>query len=182
MYEKEHDFMLKKGYIHLYTGNGKGKTTAAFGLALRAAGAGLNTFIIQFMKGRHYSELDSIRKIKEIKIEQFGTRNFYNVNDDNYEEQYNLAQEAMKRAYEVLDDENYDIIILDEIVTTLSFNILTLDEIVKYIERKPEKKELVLTGRGAPQHLISLCDLVTEMTEIKHYYTQGVSARKGIEQ
>ena len=173
--------MLKKGYIQLYTGNGKGKTTAALGQALRAAGAGLNTVIIQFMKGQHYSELDSIKKIKEITIEQFGSKNFYTINDENFEEQYTLAQNGIKRAQEVLNNNKFDIIILDEIVTALYFKILTLDEIIKLIEQKPNNKELILTGRGAPQHLISLCDLVTEMTEIKHYYEQGITARKGIE-
>lgn len=173
--------MLKKGYTQLYTGNGKGKTTAAIGLAVRAAGAGLNTVIIQFMKGQHYSELDSLKQLKEITIEQFGSKNFYMLNDDNYEEQYSMAQNAMKRANEVLTLKNYDIVILDEIVTALSYKIITLDEITKLIEQKPDNKELILTGRGAPQHLISTCDLVTEMTEIKHYYSEGVSARKGIE-
>lgn len=173
--------MLKKGYTHLYTGNGKGKTTAALGLALRASGAGLNIIIIQFMKGQHYSELNSLKQIKEITVEQYGSRNFYSVNDDNFEEQYLMAQNAMKRTHEVLNSEKFDVVILDEIVTTLNFNILTLDEITKIIEVKPENKELILTGKGAPQHLISLCDLVTEMTEIKHYYTEGVEARKGIE-
>ncbi len=174
--------MLKKGYIQLYTGNGKGKTTAALGLALRAAGAGLNTMMIQFMKGNKYSEHIAIKKLKEyITIEQFGSKTFYYLNDENFEEQYTLAQNGMKRAQEVLADNKYDIIILDEIVTTLNFNIITLDEVVKLIELKPENKELILTGRGAPQHLISLCDLVTEMTEVKHYYEQGIVARKGIE-
>ena len=99
--------MLEKGYIQLYTGNGKGKTTAAFGLALRAAGAGLCTHIIQFMKGKPYSEHASIKKFKEIIIEQFGTKNFYTLNDHNYEEQYGLAQNGMKRAAEVLEDRIY---------------------------------------------------------------------------
>jgi cob(I)alamin adenosyltransferase len=173
--------MLERGYIQLYTGNGKGKTTAAFGLAIRAAGAGLNIYIIQFMKGQLYSEHASLKKFKEIKVDQFGTKNFYKLNDHNYEEQYTLAQNGLKRAAEVLEDKKYDIVILDEIVTALSLNVLTLDEIIKLLEFKPENKELVLTGRGAPQHLISLCDLVTEMTEIKHYFSQGVNARVGIE-
>lgn len=174
--------MLKKGYIQLYTGNGKGKTTAALGLALRACGAGLKSIILQFMKGQYYSELDAIKKLKgQIQIEQFGSSKFCVLNDDNFEEHYALARNGMKRAMEVLNDKKYDIIILDEIVTCLHFKIITLDEIIKLIEQKPETKELVLTGRGAPQHLISMCDLVTEMTEIKHYYTNGINARTGIE-
>lgn len=174
--------MLEKGYIQLYTGNGKGKTTAALGLALRASGAGLKSIIIQFMKGQHYSELDAIKKLKgHITIEQYGSSKFYMLNDDNFEEHFSMARTGLKRAHEVLNDNKFDIIILDEIVTSLNFKIITLDEIVKVIEQKPNNKELVLTGRGAPQHLISLCDLVTEMTEIKHYYSQGVKARTGIE-
>lgn len=174
--------MLEKGYVQLYTGNGKGKTTAALGLALRAFGAGLKTIIIQFMKGQHYSELESISKLKShISIEQYGSKKFCMINDDTFEEHYSLARNAMKRSYEVITENKYDIVILDEIVTALHFKIITLDEIVKLIEQKPENKELVLTGRGAPQHLISLCDLVTEMTEIKHYYNNGVIARNGIE-
>ncbi|MFH0977387.1 MAG: cob(I)yrinic acid a,c-diamide adenosyltransferase [Spirochaetota bacterium] len=174
--------MLEKGYVQLYTGNGKGKTTAALGLALRASGAGLKSIIIQFMKGQHYSELDAISKLKgHITIEQYGSTRFCSLNDDNFEEHYSLARNGMKRAQEVLSKSQFDIIILDEIVTSLYFKIITLDEIIKLIELKPANKELVLTGRNAPQHLISLCDLVTEMTDIKHYYAQGVNAREGIE-
>jgi cob(I)alamin adenosyltransferase len=174
--------MLEKGYVQLYTGNGKGKTTAALGLALRASGAGLKSIIIQFMKGRHYSELDSLLKLKShITIEQYGSGRFCLINDENFEEHCSLARNAMKRSQEVIISNKFDIIILDEIVTALSLKVVTLDEIIKLIEQKPDNKELVLTGRGAPQHLISLCDLVTEMTEVKHYYTNGVSARTGIE-
>jgi cob(I)alamin adenosyltransferase len=174
--------MLEKGYVQLYTGNGKGKTTAALGLALRASGAGLKSIIIQFMKGRHYSELESILKLKShITIEQYGSSRFCLINDENFEEHCSLARNAMKRSQEVISSNKFDIIILDEIVTALSLKVVTLDEIIKLIEQKPDNKELVLTGRGAPQHLISLCDLVTEMTEVKHYYTNGVSARTGIE-
>jgi cob(I)alamin adenosyltransferase len=174
--------MLEKGYIQLYTGNGKGKTTAALGLALRASGAGLKTIIIQFMKGQHYSEIEAVKKLKShITIEQYGSPKFYMLNDDNYEEHYALAKNGLKRANEVLTESKFDIVVLDEIVTAVSNKIITLDETIKLIELKPENKELVLTGRGAPQHLISLCDLVTEMTDIKHYYSEGVKARTGIE-
>ncbi len=174
--------MLEKGYIQLYTGNGKGKTTAALGLALRASGAGLKTIIIQFMKGQHYSELEAIKKLKGlVTIEQYGSGKFYMLNDENFEEHYTLAKNGLKRANEVLTDSKFDIVILDEIVTSISNKIITLDETIKLIELKPKNKELVLTGRGASQHLISLCDLVTEMTDIKHYFSEGVKARIGIE-
>ena len=173
--------MLTKGYVQLYTGNGKGKTTAAIGQALRAAGAGLKVIIIQFLKKEEYNEFNQLKKIKEITIEQYGAKSFYAINDDNYEEHYSIAKNGIKRAYELLENNKFDLIILDEIVTTLSYNILTLDEIVKLIEIKPENKELILTGKGAPQHLIALCDLVTEMVEVKHYANQGVEPREGID-
>jgi cob(I)alamin adenosyltransferase len=174
--------MLEKGYTQLYTGNGKGKTTAALGLALRAYGAGLKTIIIQFMKGQHYSELKSISKIKSgIAVEQYGSPNFCMINSNTFEEHCVLAKNAMKRSYEVIADSEHDIVILDEIVTALHFKIVTMDEVTSLIKKKPEKKELILTGRGATPYLISLCDLVTEMTEIKHYYNNGIIARTGIE-
>jgi cob(I)alamin adenosyltransferase len=174
--------MLEKGYVQLYTGNGKGKTTAALGLALRAAGAGLKTIIIQFMKGQHYSELGSVLQLKNlITIEQYGSSRFCMVNGENFKEHSLLAKNAMKRIQEVITGNDFDIIILDEIVTSLYFKIITLDEIAQLIGQKPANKELVLTGRGAPQQLIDLCDLVTEMKEVKHYYTRGVNARTGIE-
>ena len=174
--------MKEKGYTQLYTGDGKGKTTAALGLAFRAAGCGLKSLFIQFMKGQHYSELDSIAGFKGlIKIEQYGSKQFCMPDDENFEEHYKFSIEGMKRAHQVLESNNFDIVVLDEIVTALFFNIITMDEIRELVSKKPENMELVLTGRRAPQSLIEICDLVTEMKEIKHYYTQGVSSRKGIE-
>lgn len=173
--------MLERGYIQLYTGNGKGKTTAAIGLAFRASGTGLKTIMIQFMKGQHYGELDSTVGFTNFIIEQYGSARFCTLNDSNFNEHYSLARKGMTRAHEVIVNSEFDIVILDEIVTSLHFKIVTMEEIQKLIELKPENKELVLTGRGAPQSLIDLCDLVTEMTEIKHYYTHGVLARDGIE-
>ena len=174
--------MLKKGYTQLYTGDGKGKTTASLGLALRATGSGLKTMIIQFMKGQHYSELDAVKKLNGlITIEQYGSKKFCRPDDENFQEHYDLARKGLKRAYEVMEDEETSIVILDEIVTSLVFELVTIDEIKDLISKKPQDKELILTGRGAPQELIDVCDLVTEMKEIKHYYKQGVDARIGIE-
>lgn len=174
--------MLNKGYVQLYTGDGKGKTTASLGLALRASGAGLKTIVIQFMKGQHYSELDAVKRLDgHIKIEQYGSKKFCKPGDKDFDEHYRLGRNAVKRAYEVLSGEEYSIVILDEIVTSTIFNLVTFEEIKDIISKKPDNKELILTGRRAPQELIDICDLVTEMREIKHYYQKGVEARKGIE-
>ncbi len=174
--------MLQKGYIQLYTGDGKGKTTAALGLALRAAGAGLKTMVIQFMKGQHYSELDAVKKLNGlISIEQYGSKKFCKPDGENFDEHYNFTRKGLARAHEAIADDEFSIVIFDEIVTSLIFKLITIDEIRDIISKKPANKELILTGRRAPQELIELCDLVTEMKEIKHYYTQGVDARVGIE-
>jgi cob(I)alamin adenosyltransferase len=174
--------MSGKGYIQLYCGNGKGKTTASLGLAFRAAGAGMKTFVVQFMKGQPYSELESSKMLNGlITIEQYGSKKFCMPDGENFDEHYGLIRQGLKRAEEIITGNKYDIVILDEIVTSTIFKLLSIDEILKLIDKKPEKMELILTGRGATQELIDRCDLVTEMKEIKHYYTAGVLARVGIE-
>jgi len=173
---------IKQGLILVITGNGKGKTTAALGLAFRAAGAELRTIIVQFMKGQRYSELDSVRHFGGlVVIEQYGSTTFCRPDDESIEEHYRLARKALARAKEVLADGSYSLVILDEIVTSSLFKLVTIDEILELIRLKPENKELVITGRGATPELIEACDLVTEMKEIKHYYNVGVNARTGIE-
>lgn len=174
--------MFEKGYIQLYTGNGKGKTTASLGLTLRAAGAGIKSIVIQFMKGQHYSELDAVPLLNGyLTIEQYGSGKFCRPENNNYTEHLELAQKGYRRVEEILKSGTFKIVVLDEIVTTLGFKLLTVEDIIRLLETKPEDVELVLTGRGAPDELIERCDLVTEMKEIKHYYTDGVKARKGIE-
>ena len=174
--------MLDKGYVQIYTGNGKGKTTAALGLSLRAAGAGLKTAIIQFMKGQHYSELESVKMLKGlVTIEQYGSKKFCRPETEDYQEHYDLTRKGLERAKEVIADESLSIVILDEIITCLIFKLITADEIIQLIDLKPERMELVLTGRGVTDKLINRCDLVTEMCEVKHYYNDGVMARKGVE-
>ncbi len=173
---------MEKGYVHLYTGNGKGKTTAALGMALRAAGWGKPSMIIQFMKGQEYGELRSAKIFdKLIKIEQYGSTEFCNLADDNVREHYLLARKAIERSREVIVSQEYSMVVLDEIVTAMLFKLVTLDEIIFLIMNKTAPVELVLTGRGATDPLINQCDLVTEMKEIKHYYESGIPARKGIE-
>jgi len=174
--------MVSQGFTHLYTGSGKGKTTAALGLALRATGAGLNSFIIQFMKGQHYSELEAIKKLDgKIIIEQWGDKRFCEEKDKNLEHHLKLALQGLARAKEVLVSKRFSIIILDEIITACLFKLISEEEILSLIKNRPEKVELILTGRGATPKMIEQADLVTEMKEIKHYFQKGQIARKGIE-
>ena len=171
---------LEKGYVHIYTGPGKGKTTAALGLGLRAAGDGLKVHMIQFMKGRRYSELDAIEKIPNFTVSQHGRDEF--VKKENPEQiDIDLAQEGLAHAQEIIKSGKYDIIILDEMNVAVDFNLIKLDDAIKLIEGKPENLELVLTGRHAHPDLVKIADLVTEMLEIKHPYQTGVQARKGVD-
>lgn len=171
---------LKKGYIHVYTGPGKGKTTSALGLGLRAAGAGYKVYMIQFMKGRKYSELESLKNVPNFTVVQYGRDEF--VSKEKPEQiDVDLAQEGFAHAQEIVQKGKYDIIILDEINVAIDYHLITLDDVIKMIKEKPEKVELILTGRYAHPELSKLADLVTEMLEIKHPYQKGVLARKGID-
>lgn len=172
----------EKGFIHIYTGNGKGKTTAAFGLALRAAGRGMRTKVVQFMKGRKSGEIEAVERLCGlISVESFGPTEFAEYEKIKNDEHASEARIAFDHSLSSLSGE-YDIIILDEIVTAFFFGFITEDEICTLMQSKPVEKELVLTGRGATEKMIELADLVTEMKEIKHYYTKNVMARKGIEE
>jgi cob(I)alamin adenosyltransferase len=171
----------KTGLVHVYTGNGKGKTTAALGLALRAAGSNMRTYIGQFLKGRQYGELESIKQLSPlITIEQYGLNAWVHVDKAN-PNQKAAAREGLIKATEAILSEKYDLVILDEINITLFFGVLPEQEILDLLDIKPDSVELVLTGRNAPQSLIDRADLVTEMKEIKHPFTQGIQARQGIE-
>ncbi len=169
-----------KGYIQVYTGNGKGKTTAALGLALRAAGAGLKVFIGQFLKRGDYSEIKALRKFEGIiDIEQFGSGKFV-FNHANPDER-RFALKGLARINQLFESSAYDMIIMEELNLLLSLKLLSTEEALEIINRKPESVELVITGRDAPAEIINTADLVTEMKEIKHYYNAGISARTGIE-
>lgn len=171
---------LEKGCIHVYTGPGKGKTTAALGLGLRAAGDGLNVYMIQFMKGRRYSELDAAEQISNFTIVQYGRDEF--VSKENPEQvDIDLAQEGFSHAQKIVKNGKYDMVILDEINVAIGYNLISLKDVLKLIEEKPEKVELILTGRYAHPELVKVADLVTEMLEIKHPYQNGVMARKGVD-
>jgi len=169
------------GLIQVYTGDGKGKTTAALGLALRAAGHGLRTYVGQFMKGQDYGELQGARMLAPyLTIEQYGRPTFVHVHSATPED-VRLAHEGLDRARAAMLSGHYDIVVLDEVCVALHFELLTWPEVLLFLEQKPEHVELVLTGRRAPQELLERADLVTEMREVKHPYNQGVAARKGIE-
>lgn len=169
-----------KGYIHVYTGNGKGKTTASFGLALRAAGAGLKVYIAQFVKGMEYSELKSIRRFNNlITLKKYGRSCF--IKRDPEQEDIDLAQSGLEEIKEIVASRKYDVVILDEVTIAISYSLIDEDELIKLMDDKPEELELVITGRYASPNIIEMADLVTEMREIKHYYTKGVKARVGIE-
>ena len=179
---KQTESPLGKGYVHVYTGNSKGKTTAALGLAFRAMGRGLSTYIGQFMKGQKYSELEAARMSSpHITIEQYGKETFIHVKNPPEEEDVRMAREGLAKARAAMLSGEYDLVVFDEIITSHFFNLITLEEILDIIAAKPDGVELVLTGRYAPPELIEAADLVTEMVVVKHYYDRGVSAREGIE-
>lgn len=171
-----------KGYIQVYTGDGKGKTTAALGLALRAAGHGMKTFMGQFLKGQDYGELHSAKKLSPfITIEQFGRKGFVHVTKDPDEEDVRMAMDGLEKCLKAMRSGKYNLIILDEINVAVDFNLIEEQKVHDFLDKKPDHVEVVLTGRYAPESLISRADLVTKMTKIKHYYEQEVPAREGIE-
>ena len=173
---------LAEGYIQIYTGSGKGKTTAAIGQAVRAAGFGLKTYIAQFMKEFPYSELNSLKHLKEwITIEQFGGDEFVYKKEPPGKIEIDKAQRGLAAAKAKMLSGKYDIIILDEVCVSIYFGLFSDEEILTFMKQKPENVELILTGRYCPDKLLDQADLVTEMNEVKHYYQDGVTSRKGIE-
>jgi cob(I)alamin adenosyltransferase len=170
---------MTQGFIQVYTGNGKGKTTAALGLALRAAGAGKKVFIAQFVKGMHYSELNILPTLPGITVKQYGRKCF--IREKPVQEDYLLARSGLEECAGILLSGEYDIVILDEANIALYYGLFSIEELKSVIVKRASHTELVITGRYAPPALIEMADLVTEMKEIKHYYTRGVEARLGIE-
>lgn len=173
---------IGKGYVQVYTGTGKGKTTASLGLAVRAAGHGLKTVIIQFMKGWiDYGELKGVEMLAPfVEIHQAGRDTFVNRRDPDPED-VRLAREGWELAKATILGRHADIVVLDEINCAADFGLLPVGEILDVLRRKPDGMEIVLTGRGAPPELVEAADLVTEMREVKHYYAKGVDARVGVE-
>lgn len=173
---------LSRGYIQVYTGDGKGKTTAALGLAMRAAGHGMKVEIFQFMKGNiEYGELESARILSPcLTIHQVGRETFVKRNSTDPED-FRLARQGWEAAREVILGRKADIVILDEINCAMDFGLIPVAEVMEVLQEKPHDMELILTGRNAPSEIVKAADLVTEMLQIKHYYFEGVGAREGIE-
>ncbi len=169
-----------KGYVQVYTGNGKGKTTAALGLALRAAGAGLRVFVAQFFKSSEYSEIKALRRFEDlITLKQFGAGCF--IIEAPGDADIVAARQGWDEVKKVIAGGIYDVVILDEANIAAYYNLISPDELVELIESKPEHVELIITGRHAHDLVIAHADLVTDMHEVKHYYKAGVQAREGIE-
>lgn len=174
--------ILNKGYTQIYTGNGKGKSTAAIGQAVRAAGFGLKIYIAQFMKEFPYNELNSLKHLSEwITIEQFGSDDFVYQKQMPNKVELDKAKLGLAKAKAKMLSKKYDVVILDEVCVSIHFGLLSDEEILTFMKMKPDNVELILTGRYCPDKLLEKADLVTEMKEIKHYYQEGVLARKGIE-
>ncbi len=192
---------FEKGYIQIYTGNGKGKTTSAIGLAIRALGAGMRVMMIQFMKDPVYSEHKILSKLNGMTLKTFGKPFFIVYDDENLEkakewerkivvfkkgnppkDYVELIRKGLQVAKEAVSNGEYDLVILDEINVVLHYELASIEEVEDILKSKKENVEVVLTGRYANEKLIDLADLVTEMKEIKHYYQKGVTSRKGIEE
>jgi cob(I)alamin adenosyltransferase len=172
---------LEKGLVQVYTGNGKGKTSAAFGLALRAVGRGLKVYIIQFIKGGFdYGELYVVDKLPNLTLRSFGRGKFVTEKPAGKED-IRLAEEAFALGEKIVKSGEYDIVILDEINVAMKLELIETEKVLELIRAKPKQVELVLTGRYAPSEIIEAADLVTEMKEIKHPFNNGYQARKGIE-
>lgn len=167
------------GMIHIYTGSGKGKTTAALGLAMRAAGHNFKVAIIHFMKIWDYGEVESLKKL-EIDLFRYGTTELIDPKNPSPVD-FEQAEKALSKAEELIENGNYDILILDEINVALGFNLIPIERVVNLLNKKPDSLELVLTGRKCPEELIDRADLVSAIDEIKHPYQKGIEARKGIE-
>jgi cob(I)alamin adenosyltransferase len=172
---------MRKGLLVVFTGNGKGKTTAALGMALRAAGHGMKVLILQFIKGAwSYGELEALKRFEEITIEPLGSG--FTWRKESLEEDARLAKSGWERALAAMKESSYEIIILDELNYVLSYGLLPLESVLEAVATRQKNLHLVITGRDAPDELVAAADLVTEMRQVKHpFHEQGVTAQRGIE-
>ncbi|NNG01495.1 MAG: cob(I)yrinic acid a,c-diamide adenosyltransferase [Desulfobacteraceae bacterium] len=169
-----------RGFVHVYTGNGKGKTTAAIGLSIRAAGAGLKVFIAQFIKMGDYSEIKALKRYSDlITIKQFGHGRFVDGKPD--PEDIAIARQGYQEVRKIINAGEYQVVILEEANVAVKYGLLAVQELINLIVHKPEHVEMIITGRYASPRVIEYADLVTEMRMVKHYYQKGVVARVGIE-
>jgi cob(I)alamin adenosyltransferase len=170
-----------QGMVMVFTGEGKGKTTAALGTVMRAAGQGLKVYICFFMKGDYpYGERDILSKLPNVTIESFGQEEFVNPADPD-SEAINQARQALSASNAAILSGKYDLVVLDEINVAVAFNLISVEDVIRIVETKPPKLELILTGRKADPRIIQMADLVTEMLKIKHPYDKGIPGRRGIE-
>ncbi len=175
------DEPITKGLVEIYTGNGRGKTSAALGVAIRALGQGLRVHIIYFMKGDYpYGERNVLSHLPNVSFQSFGSEEF--VDPENVkEEEREQARKALQSAQKAIASGNFDLVILDEVNIAASWKLVDIEEVIRLVKEKPENMELILTGRHADERLIEIADLVTEMKEIKHPFRKGTKARKGFE-
>jgi len=170
-----------KGLVEIFTGSGKGKTSAALGVVLRALGHGLRVHIVFFMKGGYpYSERNTLDQLPNVSFRSFGHEHFvdpHNVKEEEKEQ----AREALQAAREAIASGGFDLVVLDEVNIAVAWNLLEVEDVLKLIDEKPQNVELILTGRHADQRLIERADLVTEMVEIKHPFEKGIKARRGFD-
>ncbi len=176
---------MEKGYIHVYTGDGKGKTTAALGLALRALGAGFSVYIGQFIKGMRYSEIGALETLAaalgpgRLALRQYGRGCFLFRAPEPAD--LDAAAAGLAEAREALESGEFDLVVLDELCVAMKLGVVPEPDVLALLAARPAGVELVLTGRGAPEAVLAAADLVTEMREVRHYYRKGVEAREGIE-
>jgi len=174
---------VKKGLVHIYTGDGKGKTTAAMGLAFRASGYAYNICILQFLKARNTGEKLAAKNINDITYKRANTSTKFTIQMN--EQEKNILKKEINISWNKLkqniSENNYDLLILDEIMAVINNNFLSVNQLENFINEKPRKLEVIMTGRKAPQELIEVADYVTEMKLIKHPFSKNIKARKGIE-
>jgi cob(I)alamin adenosyltransferase len=175
--------MMEKGLVHIYTGDGKGKTTAAIGLIIRATGHQKKVYLLQFLKGRITGEMNILKDIPLITIKRPNKSGkfIFQMNEKEKAELKSEVHQAWQELVRITRTSGYEVIVIDEIMGAITNNLVTLEEVIELIQNRDKKKELILTGRNAPEGLIELADYVTEMKMIKHPYQQDIPARKGIE-